>query len=190
MILDPWFYVAAAVAVLIVGMAKGGFGGGIGIVGVPLMAIFIEPARGTAILLPLLMLMDALAVRAYRGRWDWSHLQVLIPASLIGTALGFLTFRAFSPVGLRVLVAIVALVYALQYFVHRTGEGGRQRRTGAGLFWGATSGFTSFSIHAGGRRAGCRGRGVPAVGSARRRWGARWGESARPGSSSALARAG
>ena len=150
MILDPWFYLAAAVAVLIVGMAKGGFGGGIGIVGVPLMATVVSPAQAAAILLPLLMVMDALAVRAYRGRWNWSHLRVLVPASLIGTALGFLTFRSFSPDGLRVLVALVALVYAAQYFIHRPSAEARPPHTGAGLFWGITAGFTSFSIHAGG----------------------------------------
>ena len=42
----------------------------------------------------------------------------------------------------------------------------------------------------GGRRAGCRGRGVPAAGSARSQWGVRWGESVPLTSSSALARAG
>jgi len=61
MIAEPWFYVAAAVAVLIVGIAKGGLGGGIGIVGVPLMALFVSPAQAAAILLPILMVMDALA---------------------------------------------------------------------------------------------------------------------------------
>ena len=39
MIVDPWFYVAATVAVLIVGIAKGGLGGGIGVVAVPLMSM-------------------------------------------------------------------------------------------------------------------------------------------------------
>ena len=43
MIVDPYFYLAATVAVLIVGMAKGGFGGGIAVVGVPLMAMVVSP---------------------------------------------------------------------------------------------------------------------------------------------------
>ena len=42
----------------------------------------------------------------------------------------------------------------------------------------------------GGRPAGCRGRGVPAVAPGPRRWGARWGGCVPPTSSSALARAG
>ena len=150
MIIDPWFYVAATVAVLIVGIAKGGFGGGIGVIGVPLMAMSVSPAQAAAIMLPILMVMDALALRAYWRLWDTDNLRVLLPASLIGTVLGFLTFRYFSADGLRVLVAIVALAYSVRYFVPRSSASAGRPGTGAGIFWGAAAGFTSFSIHAGG----------------------------------------
>ena len=149
-IIDPWFYVAATVAVLIVGIAKGGLGGGIGVVSVPLMAMTVTPAQAAAIMLPILLVMDALAIRAYWRRWDWNFLRVLIPASLVGTFLGFLTFRYFSADGLRALVGVVSLVYAFQYFTRSTSAVRKPPRTGSGLFWGATSGFASFSIHAGG----------------------------------------
>jgi hypothetical protein len=149
-IVDPWFYVAAAVAVLIVGIAKGGLGGGIGVVAVPLMAMAVSPAQAAAIMLPILMVMDALALRAYWRQWDWNNLRVLIPASLVGTAIGFLTFRYFSADGLRALVGVVSLVYALHYFTRSTSVERKPPHTGGGLFWGMTSGFTSFSIHAGG----------------------------------------
>ena len=150
MIIDPWFYVAATVAVLIVGIAKGGFGGGIGVIGVPLMAMIVSPAQAAAIMLPILMVMDALALRAYWRLWDTENLRVLLPASLIGTVLGFLTFRYFSADGLRVLVGIVALAYSVRYFVPRGSASAGRPGTGAGIFWGAAAGFTSFSIHAGG----------------------------------------
>ena len=150
MSIDPWFYVAAAIAVLIVGIAKGGFGGGIAVVGVPLMATVVNPAQAAAIMLPILMVMDALAIRSYWRLWDVENLKVLLPASLIGTVLGFLTFRYFSADGLRVLVAIVALTYSVRHFMPRGPASGKRPRVAAGVFWGAASGFTSFSIHAGG----------------------------------------
>ena len=150
MIVDPWFYVAATVAVLIVGIAKGGLGGGIGVVAVPLMSMTVSPAQAAAIMLPILLVMDALAIGAYWRRWDWSFLRVLIPASLVGTVLGFLTFRYFSADGLRALVGVVSLVYAFQYFTRSTAVERTAPHTGSAIFWGATSGFTSFSIHAGG----------------------------------------
>ena len=92
MVDDPWFYLAATVAVLIVGVAKGGLGGGIAVVGVPLMAMVVSPAQAAAILLPILMAMDVLALRAYWGEWDMQNLRVLLPAALVGTALGLMTF--------------------------------------------------------------------------------------------------
>ena len=99
MIVDPYFYLAATVAVLIVGMAKGGFGGGIAVVGVPLMAMVVSPFQAAAVMLPILMVMDVLAMRAYWGRWDWRNLRILLPAAMLGTLLGFVTARAvqFSP---------------------------------------------------------------------------------------------
>ncbi len=150
MIADPWFYAAATVAVLIVGIAKGGLGGGIAVVGVPLMAMVISPAQAAAVLLPILMVMDVLAVRAYRGAWDWPNLRVLVPAALFGTVLGAATFDYLTPDGLRALVGVIALTYSLQYFGPR-GEATRQSpRRAAGVLWGVLAGFASFSVHAGG----------------------------------------
>ena len=150
LITDPWFYVASTIAVLIVGIAKGGLGGGIGIVAVPLMSMVISPLQAAAILLPLLMAMDALALRAYWRQWNWRYLQVLIPAALGGTVIGFVTAQYISVTGLRALVGIVAFAYALQYFWPRPNHQVNTPRQRSAMFWGATAGFTSFSIHAGG----------------------------------------
>ena len=150
MIIDPWFYLAATVAVLIVGIAKGGLGGGISVVAVPLMAMAVSPVQAAAIMLPILMVMDALALRAYWGLWDPRNVRVLLPASLVGTAFGFVAAGYLSSTGLRALIGVVALVYALQYFLRRSVVGRRPANSVAGACWGALSGFTSFSIHAGG----------------------------------------
>ena len=53
-LLDPWFYAAAVPAVILVGLSKGGLGGAMGFVGVPLMALTISPVQAAAILLPIL----------------------------------------------------------------------------------------------------------------------------------------
>jgi hypothetical protein len=76
---DPWFYATAVVAVLVLGVAKGGLAGGIGLVAVPLMSLTIEPARAAAILLPILMLMDATALGPWWGKWDARSLRTTAP---------------------------------------------------------------------------------------------------------------
>ncbi len=67
MLTDPWFYLVAVPAVLLYGIAKGGFGGAISIVSVPMMALMMPPTQAAAILLPILVVMDALVVKAYWG---------------------------------------------------------------------------------------------------------------------------
>ncbi len=150
MITDPWFYACAIAAVLIVGIAKGGLGGGIGIVGVPLMSLTIGPIQAAAIMLPILLLMDAFAVRAWWGRWDAANLRTIIPGGILGTVIGFATFRMLSNDAMRLLVGGMALTIAIVWFVGPTRTVAKRSSMASGTFWSTLSGFTSFSIHAGG----------------------------------------
>jgi len=147
---DGWFYVAAVLVVLIVGVAKGGLAGGIGLVGVPLMSLTIEPARAAAILLPILMLMDLTALRLYWRQWDTRTLSQIAPGALLGTALGFISFDFLSPNALRILVGAIALVYSLRWWFTRADIEPRSGSLARGTAWATLSGFTSFSVHAGG----------------------------------------
>ena len=88
MITDPWFYAAAIPAVFLFGVAKGGFGGGLGTLSVPLMALVVSPVQAAAILLPLLCLMDLVSLWEYRFKWIWSELRALLPGSMIGIVAG------------------------------------------------------------------------------------------------------
>jgi len=147
---DPWFYVTAVVAVLVLGIAKGGLAGGIGLVAVPLMSLSVEPARAAAILLPILMLMDVTALRSWWGRWDGFNLRTTGPGALLGTAFGWASFDLLSPDALRILVGGIAISFSLRWWLLR--DGGRARAPGylRGTFWATLAGFTSFSVHAGG----------------------------------------
>ena len=78
----------AALGVVILGVAKSGFGGGVGIVAVPMFAIAFGAQRGTAILLPLLIAADIFSVYHHWGNWDKSVLKILTPGTLFGIAAG------------------------------------------------------------------------------------------------------
>jgi uncharacterized protein len=58
-ITDPWFYAIAVPAVLLMGLSKSGFASGFGALATPLMALTIPVPQAAAIMLPLLMVMDA-----------------------------------------------------------------------------------------------------------------------------------
>jgi uncharacterized membrane protein YfcA len=60
--------------VLIFGLSKGGFGGGINVVSVPLISLSVSPPQAAGILLPILCVMDLLALRKFWGSWDKANL--------------------------------------------------------------------------------------------------------------------
>lgn len=152
MITDPVFYVAAVPSVLIFAIAKGGFGGGPGALSVPLMALVIAPVQAAAILLPILCLMDLVSLWAYRGKWLWPELHVLVPASLLGIAMGTWLFDALSTETIRLMLGAVAVTFSVHHWI-------RNRKSSAisgnypplvGVIAAAISGFTSFVAHSGG----------------------------------------
>ncbi len=150
MITDPVFYLVATLALLIIGIAKGGLAGGIGMVGVPLISLSVAPFRAAAIVLPILMVMDAFALRAYWRRWDPINLAYMIPGAILGTVIGSLTFRYLSAENLRVLIGSIAVIYSLNWLLRRGTTPAKSASLIRGSLWGTLSGFTSFGIHAGG----------------------------------------
>lgn len=151
-IVDPWFYIVAVPAVLIFGISKGGFGGGLGILAVPMMALVISPMQAAAILLPILCLMDLVGAWAYRSQWLWRELRLLLPAAIAGLAIGFLFFEYLSPAIIRVLLGSIAVVFTLHYWLHKRFSGSAQKSLPAVAAYiaGIGGGITSFIAHSGG----------------------------------------
>ena len=58
-ITDPRFYVVAVPAVLLMGLGKSGFLSGFGALATPLLALVVPVPQAAAIMLPLLLVMDA-----------------------------------------------------------------------------------------------------------------------------------
>lgn len=153
MIADTSFYVAAVPAVILFGISKGGFGSGLGMLAVPLIATVISPVQAAAILLPILCFMDLLGLWAYRGKWMLSELRVLLPASLVGIAVGTLMFEYMSPARLRLLLGVVAISFTLNHWLQaKLSQASEHKLFGPaiGVTAAAVGGFTSFIAHAGG----------------------------------------
>ncbi len=151
MIADPFFYLAAIPGILLFGISKGGFAGGMGIVTVPLMALVVPPQQAAAIMLPILLAMDLAAMWAYRLTWDRALMRVLLPAGLLGTVLGTLTFSLLTANAIKLLLGLIAIGFVLyRLSVRGLAAAPAARSAAKGWFWGALSGLTSFIAHAGG----------------------------------------
>jgi uncharacterized protein len=149
---DPWFYATSIPAVFLVGMSKGGFGGAMALIGVPLMALAMSPVQAAAIMLPILIVMDMVSLWAWRGHYDRRLLAIMLPGALMGIGIGWLTAAVVTADHVRLIVGIVTLLFFLRWVAGklRRSEAAAGHSTPKGLFWGTISGFTSFVAHAGG----------------------------------------
>ncbi len=151
--IDQWlFYPLAVVAVMIAGISKGGFGGGLGVLAVPLMALVIPPFQAAAIMLPILCVMDIAGLRAFWRNWHVPNLKIMLPGALAGVAIAALTYRWVSEDAVRALIGVIALGFAANFYLNR-GAGSDQPNPvsrARSTFWSTVAGFTSFSAHAGG----------------------------------------
>lgn len=145
------FYLVAAIAVVMTGISKSGFAGGLGVLAVPLMSLFQTPQVAVAVMMPILLAMDCANIWNYRKTWSWRYVRSLLPGALCGIALGALTFRWMEPAVLKLAIGAMALIFVAQ-FVHA--QLMKQRAGDANsvvvFSLGALSGFASFVAHAGG----------------------------------------
>lgn len=149
---DPAFYLFAIPAVVLIGLAKGGFSG-LGALGTPLMAIGIgDPIQAAAILLPILIAQDVVGVAAFRKSWDGSVLAAMLPGAVVGIGLGYLLAAEISAAAVMAAMGLISILFgAFRLWVERRGtvEARSSSPLIGGLF-GILSGFTSQIAHAGG----------------------------------------
>ena len=149
-IADPWFYAVAVPAVLLMGLAKSGFGAGFGALATPLMALAVPVPQAAAIMLPLLAVMDAFGLAALWRHADRALLKRLLPAGLLGTALGTASFGLLASSTVAGIVGVLTLAFLAQrwFFPPRAEAAVPSHAAGFGL--GIAAGYTSFVAHAGG----------------------------------------
>lgn len=150
MIDDPWFYAAALPAVLVLGLAKGGFGS-VGLLVVPILSLVVSPVQAAGIVLPILVLSDLVALASYWGQWDRRVMAIMLPGALVGVAIGWWTAAWVGEEQIRLILGLISVAFALNYWIRQRSDlAPRQQNIWKGAFWGAVSGFTSFVSHAGG----------------------------------------
>jgi uncharacterized protein len=150
-----YFWLIAGIAVVFVGIAKAGFGGGVGIVATPLLALVIPVSDAAAILLPLLIVCDVFAVWHYRSGFHRRSVKLMLPGALIGISVGAFFFGFFSQnermlqTGLGILCLVFVLFQATRVMIMGVLTR-RHPHAAEGVLMGAVAGFTSTLAHAGG----------------------------------------
>lgn len=135
---DLFFYAVAIPAVIFMGLAKGGFSG-VGQIAVPLLAMAVSPVQAAAILLPILLVQDAVGVWAFRHDWDAHILKVMVPSAAPGTIV-------LATLG---VISIIFAGYQLWTRKHAALAAAPKSSNTVGFLLGMGSGFTSQLAHAG-----------------------------------------
>lgn len=144
------FWTAALVAVIIMGLAKGGFAG-LGVLCVPIMALAMSPVLAAAILLPILLVQDLFSVKAFGAHRNDGVLKLMVPGACLGIFAGWALARFVSVSVVETAVGLIAIGFGIQRIrAEHRGVPGRPGGRLAGMAMGAASGFTSQIAHAGG----------------------------------------
>ena len=150
---DPHFFLFAIPAVILIGLAKGGFSG-LGALGTPLMALGTDdPVKAAAILLPILIAQDVVGVGAFRKSWDPWILLVMLPGAVAGIGLGYVLAAAVSSAAVMACLGAVSILFgAYRLWAERGGRIAASSTSPAwvGALFGVATGFTSQIAHAGG----------------------------------------
>jgi uncharacterized membrane protein YfcA len=151
MIIDWHFYALAIPAVILLGLAKGGFAG-MGALSLPLLAFAIDPVRAAAITLPVLIVQDVVGVWAFRRTVDWRLLGWMLPGAVVGILLGYGFAASVSPLAVMAAIGAISVLfgcYRLWAARHPEERAAALWPEWIGSLFGVASGFTSQIAHAG-----------------------------------------
>ncbi|MGL4636341.1 MAG: sulfite exporter TauE/SafE family protein [Beijerinckiaceae bacterium] len=150
---SPAFYIIGFFATFLMAAAKGAFGGGLAIIGVPLLSLVVDPIAATIIVAPLVAFMDVFALRAFPpSTWSRPDLKWLSVGLVAGLAIGWLTFEWVDKRIVVLIIAVVTLGFTLRWFLkdrlNPPAPHGVLPARAVGL--ATFSGFTTFIAHSGG----------------------------------------
>jgi len=144
---DPLFLAVAFMAVLLVGLAKGGFSG-VGMAATPLLALSIPPLQALAILLPILLAQDVLSLWWYRRDYDAWNLKVMLPGAVIGVGIAWAVGSVMPDDVVRLIIGVIGVSFVLYVWLGKAPPPGRPSAL-SGVICGAGSAFTSTIASAG-----------------------------------------
>ncbi|WP_282166168.1 sulfite exporter TauE/SafE family protein [Shewanella japonica] len=147
MISDVNFYLAAIPAVFFYGMGKGGVGGILGMLSVPLMALTVSPIKAAAILLPLLCVMDLIALYYHRKNCNYHELKQMLPFAIIGIIVAAYFMGSLPAHIVEFIIGGLAMAFLAQKFLCKKSQTPSKVNNHLLML---TSGFASTIAHAGG----------------------------------------
>jgi uncharacterized membrane protein YfcA len=153
------YYVCVSVAIVVLGISKTGFGGGIGILSIPLMAMVMPAQRMVAVLAIVLVVVDLFSNVHYLGEWDWAVLKWLLPGAVAGVGVGCIVLVAMQrwdpsrfDKNLSLAIGLICLAVVAMQVIRMVGKNVPTPRNGpvSGAAVGVVAGAVSTISHSSG----------------------------------------
>jgi len=126
-------------------------GGSIALISIPLMTVVMPLGQALAVILPILILSDFIAVYRFRKEFDFDTLKLIVPFSAIGILIGSITFSYFSEDLLIFIIGLMGFFFSSHYFLFKKNKTIPTKKSFLkGSICSTVAGFTSFCVHAGG----------------------------------------
>ncbi len=150
------FYFVASLAVIITGIAKAGFGGGVGIAATPLLILVVPSTEALGIMLPILCVCDWFSIYHYRTTFDGRNLLRMLPGAILGIAIAGLFLGSLNKSNeddLKFWIGIISIAFVIYQMtkswimkeIHDY-----HPKSWHGWLFGITAGITSTMAHAAG----------------------------------------
>jgi uncharacterized protein len=150
-LLDDFMFMAVAViGVCLLGISKGGFLG-MGVMALPLMALFVPPLQAAAIILPTAIAQDFLTLWVYRREWSAWNIKIMLPSMCVGMVAAWLMAAQLSAAHIRLAIGLIATLFVLRHWTAKRFERWMPKPSVAtGVIFGALGGVTTMLANAGG----------------------------------------
>lgn len=149
---NPFTLTMAVLAVVVLGLAKGGFAG-LGALATPLLALALPPFTAAALLLPVLLVQDVVSVWSFRRSWSGWIIAWMLPGALVGVILASLFAAAVPEAAVLLALGLITALFGLyRLWLERGGRivAASNSPGWVGSLFGVACGFTSQIAHAGG----------------------------------------
>jgi len=147
---DAQLIILLCIPSFLIGLSRGGLGGGFGLAAAIFTAQLMEPISAAAFLLPILVASDPLSIFIYRNYIYWKSLIVLIPGAIIGIITTYFLINIISNSVIGLIVGFLAISLVFESLISKYIKYKRIKYNPIiGFILGSLGGFSSFIIHSG-----------------------------------------
>lgn len=152
--MDWTFYFLTITGVILIGVSKAGFGGGVGIAAVPIFIwAFDDSKEALAVMLPILCACDVFSLIHWRKTYDKKNILWLMPGVVLGIVIASFFLGEFTDATIKFWIGVIAIFFVM----YQWGKSWVMKEMGDyhpkpwhGWLFGWTIGFTSTIAHAAG----------------------------------------